>query len=231
MRAADGASAAARCRCMLDALAPVRYPAGTDHLAPPPVEAGLDDRDVRRLIRASAWRPLRRGRVRRGDRWAELDPYPGAAAAAGACGPAGASLHDYVFSHDSAALAHGMGAPDPARALVHVTRRKVHGDADRAGIKHHLAPYTDDQVTSSTACPCSIWPARPRHGAGARPGPGTACCDAALRLGASRRDLACCPRADVVLAGEQGDGRRHRDWPIPARSRGWSPRAACWSPA
>ena len=53
---------------------------------------------------------------------------------------------EHVLSHDSAAIALGLGSPDPVHALVHVTRTKVHGDAVRAGVKHHLAPFTRDQV-------------------------------------------------------------------------------------
>ena len=86
---------------------------------------------------------------------------------------------------------------------MHITRRKVHGDADRAGIKHHLAPYTADQVTVVDGLPVldlartALDMAR-EHGLVA----GVACCDAALRLGASRA------RPPSLLASRCGAGRR-----------------------
>jgi hypothetical protein len=154
------------------------------------VEAGMDDRDLRRLVRAGTLVRLRRGVYVDADRWADLDPYRGrpllhvhAVALVLRCA-------DHVFSHDSAAIAHGLGAPDPQAAQVHVTRRKVHGDADRAGVKHHLSPYTDDQLVHVDGLPVLDPPrtaldmAR-EHGLAS----GVACCDAALRLGATRSQL------------------------------------------
>jgi len=154
------------------------------------IEAGYDDRDLRRLVRAGSWVRLRRGVYVDGDRWAELDPYRGQPLLRVHAARLVIQCTDYVFSHDSAAIAHRMGAPDPVHAQTHITRRKVHGDADRAGIKHHLAPYTDHQVTVVDGLPVldlartGLDMAR-EHGLVA----GTACCDAALRLGASRGDL------------------------------------------
>ena len=84
----------------------------------------------------------------------------------------------------------GLGCPDPRTALVHVTRTKVHGDANRAGIKHHLAPYAADQVRDMGDLRV-LDPARTaldmarEHGLVA----GVACCDAALRTGTTRADL------------------------------------------
>jgi hypothetical protein len=83
-----------------------------------------------------------------------------------------------------------MGAPRPAAALVHVTRRKVHGDAVRAGIKHHLAPYRETDVVEHEGLRL-LGPARTaldlarEHGRAA----GLAGCDAALRLGVTRQDM------------------------------------------
>ena len=172
------------------------------------IDAGYDDRDVRRLVRAGSWVRLRRGVYVDGDRWAELDPYRGQPLLRVHAARLVLRCTDYVFSHDSAAIAQRMGAPDPARAQTHITRRKVHGDADRAGIKHHLAPYTDAQVTVVDGLPVldlartGLDMAR-EHGLVA----GTACCDAALRLGASRGDLRaarepmwCWPESKVMDA-------------------------------
>lgn len=152
--------------------------------------AGLDDGDLRRLVREGYLVHLRRGVYVDADHWAELDAYRERpllrARAAQLC-----LRCDHVLSHDSAALALGLGSPDPVRSLVHVTRPKVHGDAVRAGVKHHLAPYTTDQVrvvdglrvldVARTALDMAR-----EHGLVA----GVACCDAALRAGVTRADLA-----------------------------------------
>ncbi|WP_242494667.1 hypothetical protein [Nocardioides zhouii] len=96
----------------------------------------------------------------------------------------------YAFSHDSSAIVLGMGAPDPRTALVHVSRRKVHGDAVRAGVKHHLAPYAakdtlevDGLVVLDRAC-TALDMVR-EHGRAH----GLAACDAALRAGVPRSVL------------------------------------------
>lgn len=153
--------------------------------------AGLTDRDICRFLAQGEWLRLRRGVYVEAAAWASLDPYREqpllrirAAQLALCCGR-------YVFSHDSAALAQGMGVPAPFDALVHVTRTKVHGDAVRAGVKHHLAPYAPDQVRVVAGLPV-LDPARTaldmarEHGLVA----GVASCDHALRTGVSRAELA-----------------------------------------
>lgn len=83
-----------------------------------------------------------------------------------------------------------MGAPDPRTALVHVTRTKVHGDAVRAGVKHHLAPYrTEDQthvegLSVLGRARTALDMAR-EHGRAH----GLAACDAAMRAGVTRGEL------------------------------------------
>ncbi len=152
-------------------------------------ESGLDDRAVRRLLKRGVLLPLRRGVYVERDRWEGLDPYRGQPvlrirAARLTLGG------DHVHSHDSAAIVQRLGAPDPPRALVHVTHPNVHGDAVRAGVKHHLAPYRPDQVLVVDGLPVldmartALDMAR-EHGLVA----GVACCDAALRAGVTRADL------------------------------------------
>jgi hypothetical protein len=139
------------------------------------------------------------------DRWESLEPYreqPLLLICAARLTLGG----DYVLSHDSSAIVQRLGAPDPRRSLVHVTRRKVHGDAVRAGVKHHLAPYTRGQVRVVDGLPV-LDPARTaldmarEHGLVA----GVACCDAALRAGTTRAELAearsrmwCWPHSTVM---------------------------------
>jgi hypothetical protein len=151
--------------------------------------AGADGPGLQRLVREDRILRLRRGVYVDTETWRRLDPFRGqpllrvrAAMRVLTC--------DFVLSHDSAALLHGMGVPDPRSCLVHVTRRKVHGDAERAGVKHHLAPYADRQVVVVDGLRV-LDPARTaldmarEHGLVA----GVACCDAALRAGTRRSDL------------------------------------------
>ena len=151
---------------------------------------GLVDQDLRRLVTSGELVVVRRGVYVTAAHWQDLDPYRAqpvlrirAAALVLRCQP-------YVFSHDSAALLLGLGVPDGRTAQVHVTRRKVHGDADRAGIKHHRAPYSPAQVIMVDglavldSARTALDMAR-EHGLVA----GVACCDAALRDGVTRHDL------------------------------------------
>ncbi|MCP3421311.1 type IV toxin-antitoxin system AbiEi family antitoxin domain-containing protein [Nocardioides pinisoli] len=152
--------------------------------------AGLGPNDVHRLVAAGRLLRLRRGVYADGEAWSALDPFRGqpvlrvrAAALALRCGP-------YAFSHDSAAVVLDMGVPDPRQALVHVSRPKVHGDAVRAGVKHHLAPFRPEDVTTVdglgvlSRARTALDMAR-EHGRAY----GLAACDAALRAGARRADL------------------------------------------
>ncbi|WP_296601771.1 type IV toxin-antitoxin system AbiEi family antitoxin domain-containing protein [Nocardioides sp.] len=152
--------------------------------------AGLDDADLRHLVKHGELVRLRRGVFVPSDHWASLGEFYGRPLlrirAAQAC-----LRSDHVLSHDSAAMLLDLGCPDPRTASVHVTRPKVHGDADRAGIKHHLAPYADHQVVTLDGlrmldrARTALDMAR-EHGLVA----GVACCDAALRLGVTQEDLA-----------------------------------------
>jgi hypothetical protein len=152
-------------------------------------ESGMDDRQVRRLLKRGVLLPLRRGVYVERDRWEALDRYHGQPVLrirAARLTLAG----EHVHSHDSAAIVQRLGAPDSPQALVHVTHPKVHGDAVRAGVKHHLAPYRPDQALVVDGLPV-LDPARTaldmarEHGLVA----GVACCDAALRAGVTRADL------------------------------------------
>lgn len=153
------------------------------------VEAGLDDVDLCRLKDAGHLVWLRRGVYVDSEVWEALDPFRGqpllrvrAAQLTLQC--------EHVLSHDSAALVLDLGIPDARQALVHITRPKVHGDGVRAGVKHHLAPYSPDQVVGAEGLRV-LDPARTaldmarEHGLVA----GVACCDAALRSGTTRREL------------------------------------------
>lgn len=152
-------------------------------------ERGLASADIERLVDSGAWLRVRRGVYVEADAWQGLDPYrdqPLMRVRAAQL----TLWSSFVFSHDSAALVHGMGVPDAARALVHVTRPKVHGDRVRAGVKHHLAPYSPVQVTEKAGLkvldiPRTALDMAREHGVMA----GVAACDQALRRGATRAQL------------------------------------------
>ncbi|MBZ5741173.1 type IV toxin-antitoxin system AbiEi family antitoxin domain-containing protein [Nocardioides mangrovi] len=169
--------------------------------------AGLDDADLRALRREQALVPLRRGIYVEAAVWQEADPFR-AQPVLRIRAAEQVLRSDHVLSHDSAAIVLGLGVPDAQRALVHITRPKVHGDAVRAGIKHHLAPYADAQVVVVDGfrvldrARTALDMAR-EHGLVA----GVACCDAALRAGTTPDDLArareamfCWPQSRVMDA-------------------------------
>lgn len=152
--------------------------------------AGVNANDVRRLLASGRLVRLRRGVYADAEVWDALEPYRAQPLlrirAAHLC----LTSETYSFSHDSSAIVLGLGAPDPRRSLVHVTRVKVHGDADRAGIKHHLAPYRPEDVTEIDGLSV-LGPARTaldmtrEHGRAH----GLAACDAAMRQGVTRVQL------------------------------------------
>jgi len=153
-------------------------------------DAGVDSVGVRRLLAAGVLVRLRRGVYVDGEAWSCLDPYRAQPLARLRAARLTLTSEDYAFSHDSSSIVLGMGAPDPRQAIVHVSRTKVHGDAVRAGVKHHLAPYRDRDVTCVDGFPVlnrartAIDMVR-EHGRAH----GLASCDAALRAGVSRSEL------------------------------------------
>ncbi|MBL0747628.1 type IV toxin-antitoxin system AbiEi family antitoxin domain-containing protein [Nocardioides baculatus] len=165
------------------------------------VAAGLDHYDIDRLGSNGRLLRLRRGVYVDPDAWADLDPFRQQPLLRIRAASMSLTSTAYVFSHDSSAIALEMGAPDPRTALVHVTRRKVHGDAVRAGVKHHLAPYLPDDVVEVDGLRM-LGPARTaldmvrEHGRAH----GLAACDAAMRQGVTPAQLR------EVLA-------RMKDWP------------------
>ena len=145
--------------------------------------------EVRRLVVAGSLVRVRRGVYVDAETWAALEPYreqPMIRIRAAQL----ALQSEHVLSHDSASIVLGMGAPRPRDALVHVTRSKVHGDAVRAGVKHHLAPYRPDDVLTREGLTV-LGPARTaldmvrEHGRAH----GLAACDAAMRSGTTRTQL------------------------------------------
>jgi Transcriptional regulator, AbiEi antitoxin len=154
-------------------------------------DAGLDPNDVRRLLKHERLVRLRRGVYADGEAWVAADPFRDRPILRMRAAGLGLVTEDYGFSHDSAAIALRIGAPDPRTSLVHVSRPKVHGDAARNGVKHHLAPYLLQDVTEVDglrllAMPRTALDMAREHGRAH----GLAACDAVLRQGVSRAELA-----------------------------------------
>ncbi|WP_185995315.1 type IV toxin-antitoxin system AbiEi family antitoxin domain-containing protein [Nocardioides campestrisoli] len=175
--------------------------------------AGLTPPMVAQLVRSGAWVRLRRGVYLDAGQWQQAHPYdvqPLLRVRA-----AGLVLQTaHVFSHDSASLAHGLGAPDPRASWVHVTREGVRGTRKIAGVKHHGAPYHSSQVQHVDGlvvldlARTALDMVR-EHGLRG----GLPACDAALRRGVTRSQLrqaasvmACWPgRRAITRAIELAD--------------------------
>ena len=162
--------------------------------------------DVRRLVRSGRLLHLRRGVLVDAEVWHAAEPYRAQPLLRIRAATLTLQCTTYAFSHDSSAIVQEMGAPQPEAALIHVTRRKVHGDAERAGIKHHRAPHLDSEVREVAGLRV-LDPARTaldlarEHGRAH----GLAACDAALRGGASLQELessfgrmSCWPESTVM---------------------------------
>lgn len=162
--------------------------------------------DIRRLIRSGSLTPIRRGVLVDAEVWNNAEHYRARPLLRIRAATLTLQSTTYVFSHDSSAIVLEMGAPRPETALVHITRRKVHGDAERAGVKHHRAPHLDSEVRVEEGLRV-LDPARTaldiarEHGRAH----GLAACDAALRCGSTRQDLEvafgrmhCWPQSTVM---------------------------------
>lgn len=157
--------------------------------------AGFDDRDIARLVGTGTWIAVRRGVYAEAELWLRHD------------GDAHAQRdHErrlqtravdlrlrgdaYAFSHDSAALEHGLPLLTGAGELVHVTRARS-GDTHREyGIAHHTADFASLEVARRGGLPVlplarTALDLTREHGYVA----GMIATDAALRLGASLEEL------------------------------------------
>jgi len=161
-------------------------------------DGGLRPEQIARLVRTGDWVKVRPGVYADGETWRALDAYLGKPL----LGVRAAHLVLTVphwFSHDSAAVIHGLRLLDRESDLVHLTRKDMRGRRSKAGITHHGAAFPSSQTTVIDGLPVldlartAVDVVR-EHGVDV----GLGACDFALRLGVSRADLA------AVVDGMEG---------------------------
>ncbi|MBZ5738538.1 type IV toxin-antitoxin system AbiEi family antitoxin domain-containing protein [Nocardioides mangrovi] len=108
------------------------------------LRSGLEEDQVRRLLKTGEWIAVRRGVYTTGAYWATLDPNVGRPRLEVWAGVLVTTV-PHVVSHDSAAYLHGLPILAEMPRFVHVTRDGALGGT-KNGIKHHLAPRTPEQV-------------------------------------------------------------------------------------
>jgi hypothetical protein len=153
------------------------------------LEAGLEPRQIDRLVLSGTWIAVRRGVYATAAHWDALDEFverPRLRAIAASRN----MLVPHALSHDSAALLHRMPILLPKPELVHSTRWGHLGGRVRNGVKHHQAPFRPAQLVQVDG----IWAldrARTAVDVAREHGErhGLVACDSALRLGVSREDL------------------------------------------
>jgi len=153
------------------------------------IAAGLQPRDIARLVSTGVLVRLRKGVYADGDTHRNLEPFREAPLQRIRAVQL-AMRRPVVFSHDSAAIALGLGVPDARTSAVHVCRPEHRATRTSGGIATHGAPFDPDQV-------CEVEGLRVLNQARTAVDmtrlhglwPGMAACDAAMRQGATRADL------------------------------------------
>lgn len=150
--------------------------------------AGLTPLDIQHLVRSGRWVVVRRGVFVERETWDAADVWSDRPRLRSRAVDLRLG-HARAFSHDSAALEHGLpliGAPE----FVHITRTDVTGSRRRHGVVQHGAPFDASTVTSVDGLPVlplartAVDIAR-EHGYAA----GLVAIDGALRLGATHAEL------------------------------------------
>ncbi|MFJ2754617.1 type IV toxin-antitoxin system AbiEi family antitoxin domain-containing protein [Nocardioides sp. NPDC087217] len=151
--------------------------------------AGLDLNAIHRYLESDTWTVVRRG-VYAERTYVESITLPTEKRRLRDRAACAAITVPFVRSHETAALELEMGILLPMKPQTHVTRQPVVGTHNKWGVKHHLAPYSDDQVTRANGFDV-LGPARTaidiarEHG---RPY-GVVAVDSARRMGASVNEL------------------------------------------
>jgi len=153
------------------------------------LDSGLSPLSIRHLLNTGRLVLLRRGVYVDGDLWRSLDTYRGQHRLR-----TRAALltmrRSWVVSHDSAGHEHELDLLLPPEPHVHITRPGFTTAWTEYGVKHHLAPFHDDQVVSIKGlrvhdlARTAVDIAR-EHGSPY----GEVACDSAMRRGVPRRAL------------------------------------------
>jgi hypothetical protein len=149
------------------------------------IAAGLTEKRIDRLVRTRDWIAVRRGVYAEASFVEAQTTLRDQRLLADRAACLRISMA-FVRSHDTAAYELDLDILAPRRPLTHVTRPVVVGSHLRHGVKHHLAPYADDQVVEMNGFRC-LDPARTsldiarEHGGRA----GMVAVDSARRLGAT----------------------------------------------
>lgn len=151
---------------------------------------GYTERELKTLTgHRGGWVVVRRGCYAERDLWDSLDDdgrYDLRVRAAHL-----SLSHTAVVSHGAAAAVLGMPLRPRWRDLVHVTRPDVRGSRTENGVKHHLGSFSDRDVVEIDGMRVTAL-ARTALDVGREHGfeDGVVAADAALRMGATREQLA-----------------------------------------
>jgi hypothetical protein len=171
------------------------------------LDTGTSPEHLNGLVRTGQWILVRRGVYMPRETWVDLDPYNGRQRARARAAHL-QMRRAHVMSHGSAGDELGLAMLTPEEEYIHVTRKGVRGGRVEHGVKHHLAPYRDDQVVFVDGIPV-LGVARTAVDIAREHGlvPGVVAMDGARQLGASAADLweatapmVCWPEVTVVRA-------------------------------
>lgn len=153
------------------------------------IRSGMPDHEVDRLVRTNRWTSVRRGVYAESAYVALLTSH----AQRRLLADRAASLRvraPHVLSHHSAAYLLELGVLHEARPFTHLSRPGVVGSHIRHGVKHHLAPFRDEDVASAHGVRV-LSPARTALDIAREQGyrSGLVAADSALRRGCTRAEL------------------------------------------
>jgi hypothetical protein len=153
------------------------------------LDAGLSPTTIRHLINTGELVLVRRGVYADGEVWRSADPYRDQHRLR-----TRAALktmrRSCVVSHDSSGHEHELELLLPPEPHVHITRPGWPKAWTEYGVKHHLAPFRDEQVVQVNGLPV-LDMARTAVDIARELGPpyGEVACDSAMRKGTTRRAL------------------------------------------
>jgi len=152
-------------------------------------ESGLSLPRIRRLLHHGDWVRVRGGIFADAEIWQAADEYVGRPLLRVRAAHL-ALIVPHWFSHDSAALLHGMRLFHRGTDFVHITRTDMRGRRSKAGIAHHGAKFDPAQGTVIDGLPVLDLPRTAvdvtrEHGVDV----GLGACDFALRQGVPRDEM------------------------------------------